>query len=61
MAISKMKPLAAPWLVGPFDYLQELAVDGFKEAGTCDLLACLNFDTYSPRYILYCMNTFPLS
>ena len=35
--LSKMKPLAARWLVGAFDYLQEneqFAVNGFKEAGT---------------------------
>ena len=43
MPISKMKPLAACWLVGAFDYLQqheEFAVNGFKEAGIFDLLTC---------------------
>ena len=41
MPMSKMKPLAAQWLVGAFDYLQEneqFAVNGFKEAGIFDVL-----------------------
>ena len=43
MSISKMKPLAARWLVGTFDYLQdheEFAVNGFKEAGIFNVLTC---------------------
>ena len=43
MSISKMKPLAARWLVGAFDYLQdheEFAVNGFKEADIFNVLSC---------------------
>ena len=43
MPISKMKPLAARWLVGAFDYLQdheEFAVNGFKEADIFNVLTC---------------------
>ena len=40
MPLSKMKPLAARWLVGAFDYLQDneqFDVSGFKQAGIFDV------------------------
>ena len=43
MPLSKMKSLAARWLVGAFDYLQDheqFAVNGFKQAGIFDICKC---------------------
>ena len=45
MQMSKMKPLAARWLVGAFDYKylqdnEQFAVNGFIESGIFEVLSC---------------------